>query len=90
MFAHLSIDGSVDCLELFFQPLRDHLILKDEVRLVQSEELIVTEIRLSGMLYWIIGVGELLIVIFIKFIDGRGYEENGLRWDLQFLLHQLL
>lgn len=90
MLVHLSIDSAVDCLEVVFQPLRDHLILKGEVRLVQPEKLIVAEVRLSGMLYGIIGVGKLLIVIFIKFVDGRRNEEDGLRRNLQLLLHQLL
>ena len=56
MLGHLGVDGAVDCLEVVLYSLRDHLVFEGEVGVVQSEELIVAEVRLSGMLHRIVGV----------------------------------
>lgn len=79
MFGHFGINSAVDSLEVILNLLRDHLILKHKVGVVQPKEFIIAEVRLGGMLDRIVGVGKLLIVILIEFVDGRRNEEDGLR-----------
>lgn len=76
MLGHLGINSAIDSLEMILHFLRDHLILKHKVGVVQSKEFIIAEVRLCGMLDRVVRVGKLLIVVLIELIDGRRNEKD--------------